>query len=173
MEKTTALLKSMDEKISMKRIQFIIFTTILSLFSFHALAENAQSKSEDVMYKMSAEDVKKILYKANQFEQCVHPEIAEANGEGAKIKKIYAKMSEAETKIWEEFLLKNVIPDIIGEENAKKLFSNNESFDDFSNQYAQFNNSDPIREKMTSAELITCFELRQVIGRVNIKEAKY
>ncbi|MGQ8821029.1 DUF5358 family protein [Bibersteinia trehalosi] len=125
-------------------------------------------------YKISDDDMKKIIVQMNKYEQCVYPEIKDASDE--ELEKIYAKWDEKSSiysisDIFNMVLALDVMPSIIGKENTELLLEDLESMDYFSKQHEKFNHSNP-SDKMTDEELVKCLELRQSIGKLKAMELR-
>lgn len=135
----------------------------------------SQYSLAEPLYKISDSDIKAVINQMNKYEQCVYPEIREANGDPKKLEQIYAKleMDKGYLLTVEDIFMMNlkadVLPKIIGKSNTELLLSDRESLDLFIFKHETFNHSNPADE-MTDSELVTCLELKQAIERLKAQE---
>lgn len=90
-------------------------------------------------YKISDEDMKEILLKVNNAEQCIHPELATLTYEEAQ-KKVYRKYSQAERLVWDRYVIPKTTIDVIGERDASILFNDPASLQYTSEKHNKLNN---------------------------------
>lgn len=121
----------------LKKISIIIFTLIISACS-------QDFYRTEPKYKISDEDTKKIILISNELEQCIYPEVRKANGDKQKLERIYKKFSKERHQLFEYISFSEILPMVVGIDNAKIITGDQLSLDYFIKQFQKFNNSNPV-----------------------------
>lgn len=102
----------------------MVAITLGLLVGCHSTTQTSvlDQKYPQAKYKISDNEMKKVVATMNSLEQCFYPQLKTMSVEEA-YKAVYNQYSEVEEFIWNELVFETVVGDVVGKDNLKTILS--------------------------------------------------